>query len=278
MVGATAIVLFLGLLLTAVRVLIAAEKWGIIASATKRWVYVAVAVVGTCILIAGRSIVGSGTPDLPIKNLDIRVGAILATALLAGIPWIVLVSLAHDTCRLLRDRTESMPPLPLNPAAAALVPNAGADPPPHRDLIIRLLRLWDLLVLCVGTFALAVVTAIVTSSTLRAAFIQVYPARADEFPAVNVLYYGALFATLAAVLNLPLIAAWRSCARGAVDHAYPLPPDGQPSVEWVATRARMEALLHLDVSLLRNPLTALTILSPLLTSALTAFIPQISTA
>jgi hypothetical protein len=80
------------------------------------------------------------------------------------------------------------------------------------------------------------------------------------------------------VLNVPLVAAWRRCARRAVDQAYPLPLDGQPAEEWVAARTRLEALLHLDVSLLRNPLTALTILSPLLTSALAAFIPQLGTS
>ncbi|RZT16832.1 hypothetical protein EV649_4365 [Kribbella sp. VKM Ac-2569] len=76
-------------------------------------------------------------------------------------------------------------------------------------------------------------------------------------------------------LLFALAASWRSCAREIVDHAYPLPPDGQPTEEWVARRARLEVLLHLDVSLLRNPLTALTILSPLLTGALAAFIPEL---
>jgi hypothetical protein len=34
--------------------------------------------------------------------------------------------------------------------------------------------------------------------------------------------------------------------------------------------------LHLDLSILRNPLTALTVLTPLLISALAAFLPQIA--
>ena len=66
--------------------------------------------------------------------------------------------------------------------------------------------------------------------------------------------------------------------RCIVDHAYPLPPDGQPTEEWVASRAWLEVLLHPDVSLLRNPLIALTILSPLLTGVLAAFIPELGKA
>jgi len=272
MVGAAAIVLFLGLLVTAIRVLIAADEWGIQASTARRWAYVACAAAGVGALIVARILAGANNPDVPVNNLEVRVLCILLPALTASVPWLVLVWLAHDTCHLLRDRIESLPPIPLRPTD---VPAADVKPNPHREVITRLLRLWDLLVLCVGAFALGVIAAIVTSSSLRAAFIDAHPDRADEFPAVNVLYYGALFAVLASVLNVPLVAAWRRCARAVVDQSYPLPPDGQPSEDWVAARTRLENLLHLDVSLLRNPLTGLTILSPLLTSALAAFLPQL---
>ena len=117
-----------------------------------------------------------------------------------------------------------------------------------------------------------------TGSSHSGPFIAAHPDRAGEFPAVNVLYYGALFAVLLSVLAVPLAASWRSYARVLVDHANLLPPDGQPTEEWVASRARLEALLHLDVSLLRNPLIALTILSPLLTGVLAAFIPELGKA
>jgi hypothetical protein len=52
--------------------------------------------------------------------------------------------------------------------------------------------------------------------------------------------------------------------------------DGKPAAEWAEERARLEALLHLDLSILRNPLTALSVLAPLLISALAAFLPQIA--
>jgi hypothetical protein len=150
--------------------------------------------------------------------------------------------------------------------------------PSRRDLIEQLLRLWRLIELCVGAFALGVVAAIVTASLLRAAFLEAHPDRDDEFPTVNVIYYGVLFAAIASLVNLPLIAVWRRSARTMVDRTFPLPPDGQPTEDWMAARGRLEALLHLDVSLLRNPLTALTILSPLVTSALGAFVPLVGGA
>jgi len=61
-----------------------------------------------------------------------------------------------------------------------------------------------------------------------------------------------------------------------LDHACPLPPDGKPAEEWENERRRLERLLHLDISILRNPLTVLSVFAPLLISALAAFLPQVA--
>ncbi|TDO46830.1 hypothetical protein EV643_110213 [Kribbella sp. VKM Ac-2527] len=278
MVAAAAILLFLGMLLTAARVLAEGGKWGIVATPGRRWVYVAIAAAAIGAFFVFLSLAGGRFPDVPVKSLVLRLRAVLLTGMVASVPWLALVWLAHEACHSLHDRIESLSPIATKPEKAASPPASRAEPAPYREVIAQLLNLWSLLVLCVGAFALGVVAAIVTSGALRAAFIAAHPDRAGEFPAVNVLYYGALFAVLLSVLAVPLAASWRSCARSIVDHAYPLPPDGQPTEEWVASRARLEALLHLDVSLLRNPLTALTILSPLLTGALAAFIPELGRA
>jgi hypothetical protein len=239
MVAATASVLFLGMFLAGVRALTAWADWGLAASAAQVWMYLSGAAAGTGVLVIGRFVVGSGTPDLPVANMDARVGAVLSTALLAGVPIVVLIWLAYAACYSPREQIETLPALPLRPDPSPTDPAYRPQPLPHRDVISRLLRMWDLLGFCIGSFALAVVAA------------------------------------LASVINLPLVAAWRRSARSTVDQAYPLPPDGQPSEEWLAARSRLEALMHLDVSLLRNPLTALTVLSPLLSAAFAAFIPQI---
>ncbi len=48
-----------------------------------------------------------------------------------------------------------------------------------------------------------------------------------------------------------------------------------PTDAWVADRARLSKILQLDVPILRNPLIALSIFTPLITSTLAAFIPQL---
>ncbi len=138
-----------------------------------------------------------------------------------------------------------------------------------------MLLLWRLLVTCVTAFAIAVVAAIVNSGALRASFLQAHPGRGAEFPPANVLFYGAFFAIVLSVITIPLVTAWRSCAFAMVDRTHPLPADGQPTEEWMSARTRLEKLLHLDVPLLRNPLTALSIFVPLITATLAAFIPQL---
>ncbi|TDU88015.1 hypothetical protein EV138_1554 [Kribbella voronezhensis] len=272
MVAAAAILLFLGMLMTAARVLGDGSDWGLVATPRRRWTYVAVAATAIAVFFALLSLAGGRFPDVPVKDLVVRLRAVLLAGMIAAVPWLALVWLAHETCHALQDRIAELAPIRKAPGEVVA---SGIESAKYRDLIAQLLNLWKLLLLCVGGFALGVIAAIVTSGALRAAFLAAHPERADEFPAVNVLYYGALFAVLLSVLAVPLAASWRSCARGVVEQAYPLPADGQPTEEWVSSRSRLEALLHLDVSLLRNPLTALTILSPLLTGALAAFIPEL---
>jgi len=50
-------------------------------------------------------------------------------------------------------------------------------------------------------------------------------------------------------------------------------PDDLPTEDWVAKRDRLEGLLNLDTPILRNPLTVISVLTPLATSLLAAFLP-----
>jgi hypothetical protein len=77
-------------------------------------------------------------------------------------------------------------------------------------------------------------------------------------------------------IGLPLAASWRTRARDLVEHAYPLRLDGHRDERCAEDRARLEHLLHLDVSLIRSPLTALTLFTPLITSLLAALVPDIA--
>lgn len=272
-VAALALVIFVALFLLALQILRNGQEWGLKAPGSRIRNYViaaafAVAVIAVVILLAG------GSPDIPVRGLVFRTRAVLFVGMLASIPWLALVWLAHAECHDLEDTLKSRTAEePAGPAA----PSNGAAPEPRLParLIARLLLLWKLLVTCVTAFAITVVAAIVNSGALRASFITAHPARSSEFPPANVLFYGAFFAVILSVITVPLVASWRACAFSAVERTYPLPLDGQPTEAWFSGRTRLEKLLHLDVPLLRNPLTALSVFVPLITAALAAFIPQL---
>jgi hypothetical protein len=74
---------------------------------------------------------------------------------------------------------------------------------------------------------------------------------------------------------LPLVAAWRSCARAHIDNLHK-PVDEKITSHWYEDRTVHEKLLGVDVALIRNPLTALTVLTPLLTSLVATYLPSVA--
>jgi hypothetical protein len=287
-VGALAFVAFVALFVLAVQILRNGPDWGLTGSAGRRRTYL-IAAAFVVALIALLILVGGGEADIPVNGLVIRTRAVLFAGMLAVIPWLALVWLAQAECHDLQAALTSPPGKPDAEAAAAGQAGEAAGPSGAAGgaggaggiipaaLNARLLQLWKLLTTCVTAFAVAVVAAIVNSGALRASFLNAHPARSADFPPSNVLFYGAFFAVILSVITIPLVAAWRGCATTAVERTCPLPPDGQPTDDWVSARERLEKLLHLDVPLLRNPLTALSIFVPLITAALAAFIPQLGT-
>ncbi len=257
-VAGAALVVFALLTAQAVRILQHPDRWGFYPSPARRRRYLLCAVVSAA-AVAGYRIFFPGTavPDLPVNNLQLRTGVVLVCGMLGAIPWLTIVWLAHAECRELWNRQD--------------------DPPGDPAANIRCLeRLWQLLIVCVGAFMLGVVAAVAASGALRGAFVAAYPDRAGEFPPSNVLLYGGLFALGLAVIGIPMAVAWRNRAQQFVEHLCPLPTDGRPSEEWLQERRRVEHLLHLDISILRNPLTILSVIAPLLVSALAAFLPQLA--
>jgi len=257
-VAGAALVVFALLTAQAVRILQHPDRWGFYPPPARRRRYLLCAVVSAA-AVAGYRIVfpGAAVPDLPVNNLPARTGVVLICGMLAAIPWLTVVWLAHAECRELWRRQD--------------------DPPGEPTANIRRLeRLWQLLIVCVGAFMLGVVAAVAAAGALRGAFVAAHPDRADEFPPSNVLLYGGMFALGLAVIGIPMAVAWRNRAQQLVEHLCPLPADGRPSEEWLQERHRVEHLLHLDISVLRNPLTILSVIAPLLVSALAAFLPQLA--
>ena len=264
-VGAFALVVFAALFAQALQILRNAPEWGLNGSRERAGRYL-IAAGFVVLAIAAVILLVGGDPDIPVSGLVFRTRAVLFAGMLTSIPWLALVWLAHAECHDLEDGLTS----------------AVKDPPaPHHSLAAvnaRLLLLWRLLTACVTTFAVTVVAAIVNSGALRASFLAAHPARSSQFPPANVLFYGAFFAVILAVITIPLVATWRACAFSVVERTCPLPADGRPTEAWFSARAQLEKLLHLDVPLIRNPLTALSIFVPLITAALAAFVPQLGTS
>ena len=263
--GAT-VLLSAALFAYAVEILRTRKDWGLITSARRLRLYLVLAGIGVFIFWLVFFIRTRHLPSLPIRWQHGRTGTVQALALVASIPWLAIVWLAGTECHNLENKILALP-------VAGLAANAVVEPQEYGDIIRQLLDLWRLLIRCVTAFALGVVAAIATTGALRAAFLSVYPARAGQFPAADVLIYGGFFAVVLSVITLPLAASWRARARQMVERTYPLPADGQPTEAWVSARARLEHLLHLDFSLLAY-LTVLSVLAPLITAVLAVLIPQ----
>lgn len=247
--------LFLALFVMAVRILREPGEWGIVAARRQLPAYLLV--VGGAVLAAflWKALNWNYDPELdPINDVQSRTNALLLAAMLAATPLVTIVWLVQQECIQLK---------------------ASLKQRDHRDNLGQLLALWKLMVTVLGGFAAGVAAALVTAGALRATQLEAHPQREDDFPASNVLFYGGFFAVFLTLLALPMVLAWRARARQLVDTAHDLPPDGLPTDEWQASRARLEHTLHLDSRLLANPLTALTVFTPLVTSLLAAFIPQL---
>lgn len=150
----------------------------------------------------------------------------------------------------------------------------------YRRPIWEMLQIWDLVMAAVFAFGVYVVVALVPTGALRSVWLSQLPkseARDDKFPAADVLLYGTFFAVILAALTLPVLAAWVYKANQVADAHCPLPDAEELKADtWHEQRTRLEKTLHLDIGLLKNPLTAFTVLTPLVTSALAAFIPQLA--
>lgn len=271
-VATFAVVLVLGL----GAVIRPAPGWGLAGTPPRRrYGYLGAAVLLvlalTAVLLFG-SEPSPAVASLPVEHMVLRTRSVVVAGFVSVIPWLTLVWLAHRECAELKESTHGL--APVDAAAPAGEQQQAVDA--GRPTVDQLRRLWRLMTACVTAAAIAVVIAILTAGALRTAFTAYAPGRAGEFPGSTVLLFGALFAVLQAAIGLPLIISWRARARDLVEHLYPFRLGGARADTETADRVRLEALLHLDVALLRNPLAALGILAPLVTSVLAVFVPGLA--
>jgi hypothetical protein len=213
------------------------------------WGYLLAALLLTVLMLGFLSaIIPKRTWSSP-SNMNLRVPTAIWIAGAAVVPWLALVWLAYRAAW-----------------------QWGAEP--HLD---KLLALWDLLNECVVAFTTFVVIALISTGALRNAWFASIPKPSDQtFPATDVLFFGAFFAAGLAAITVPLVAAWRRKAQHLLDTECPLVKASDVTKETIESRERLEGVLHLDVSLLRSPLTAFSIFTPLITAALAAFIPELA--
>lgn len=201
---------------------------------------------------------------IPVRLRRVRIGGLVPVGVLTSIPWIVLVWVTYARAADLRERCSAV--------ATAGHPNFG-------ETIRELLGLWRLLSSCIVTFVSIVAAGLLTTGALRNAYLQQFEYGSPEaaaFPAAAVLIYGAFFAAALTGLALPLLRAWTASASALVECAHPLPADGKIDEEWEQDRRRLERVLRLDSTPLRNPLTSLSFVTPLATAAFATFVPQIA--
>ncbi|MFC7244949.1 hypothetical protein ACFQO7_20945 [Catellatospora aurea] len=228
-----------------------------------------VAVTATAVTLGARAVAAHREP-VPIGYVSVRTSGLVAIGALVLVPWLAQVWLVHARIRDLGREIGQ---------AAAEPTTAQAGPSPLHAPLQQLLALWEVITRCALAFALTVIAAIVTTGAMRGVTLEAFPPPKDgpdPFPSSYVLLYGAAFAFLLLLVTVPMLAAWRARAALAVDTIVPIPDTLVFDPAWDDQRKRWEGLLQLDVSLLRSPLTALSVFAPLATSALAAFLPELA--
>ncbi len=239
-----------------------------------RW-YLAFAGLAVAALLFG----GKGGPPVPVDAWPTIARCLLVLGVVAGGPWVVLVWSSHDLLAKERALLEAE-------SSASRVRSDASDsqdgaPRPVLDEALReeldtrlavLLSVRRLISKAVSRLVGLVLAAVLMSGALRAALVPRFIAD-PEFPASAVIAYGAFFAILLSLAVLPLMFAWRRTATSLLDSAFP-PSVAAPAAQADA-RGRLSAILDIDSSLFRSPVTVSSILAPLLTSLLAAFLPQL---
>jgi hypothetical protein len=207
----------------------------------------------------------------PVPHMGLRLGFVASVGIVCAFPWVALTWLVHQVTRPYWAKVDADP-----------APSLPTPPDGPEEKLELLTNVWENITVVALAFAVLVGIAIIPSGALRNLWLsqQGGSATTDKleaaFPAGDVLAYGAFFGLLVAVLVIPLVASWRAAARSVVDAICPLNADTAGSKEAMEKRAHLEAMLHLDVGLFRNPLTLLSIFTPLLTATVAAFLPNLT--
>ena len=208
--------------------------------------------VGLIVLL--QAVAGWEGFDVPVDHWAWLRSTVFFLGAVSAAPWVMAVWIAH--ARLAQSK-----------AAVKALPEHS---PPAIELARLLVVLRDHIQHTVVALTTVVLGAVLTSGALRNALVPEV-ATDEEFPASSVLLYGAFFAAVLALAVVPLMTSWRSCAGDVVDHI----PEDATDDELVALGASLASTLEDEGSVFRSPLVLVSVLTPVLTGALAALVPQI---
>lgn len=219
-------------------------------------------------LLVGR-VVGDNT--LWSDGMELRLEVVVVLGLVSASPWVALTWSSHREVRCCRRSLD-----------ASRVGSRTTRSADSTDVdLAALAQTWDRIVSVALALATFVTVAVVPTGALRSLWLsqtgsdRTAAQLSSSFSTTDVLLYGALWALFAAVVVLPLVAAWRSTVQAVIDAR--VPPSsataGDPAA--LATRTALLTMHRLDAGILRNPLTLLTVATPLATAALAAFVPEV---
>ena len=206
-----------------------------------------------------------------VMDMEWRLVTVSAVGLFCATPWVAITWLCHFA-------TDHVPPdRELHrPAAEGSAVKSDAD-----SQIIDLQRIWSQIVAVALRFATLVAVALIPTGALRNLWLskdvaeEARPSLEASFSTTDVLLYGAMWALVASLVVIPLVISWRSSAKSVIDSEFPPNATTAKDPTTIAARDALESMLNLQTGVLRNPLTVLTIATPVLTAALAAFVPQI---
>jgi len=119
--------------------------------------------------------------------------------------------------------------------------------------------------------SLMIGAVVFATGSLRSALIAA-GSTPSEFPATNVVLFGALFSAMLALLFAPAYVELRELQRRIRDSISRIPDDGILPDSWHLERERLSALLQLDSSSLEAIRSATLLLGPFFTALVTLFV------
>jgi hypothetical protein len=204
---------------------------------------------------------GSEQFDVPIVHWDTLRNTVFAVGAASAAPRVAAIWTAHDTLGRIK-QPEPDRNAPSTPDAASRVGLLAAL---HAHIERSIIGL-----------SVVVLGAMVTSGALRESLVGGGYIDPEKFPPGAVVGYGVFFAAIIAIAVVPLLLSWRQAAQTALEADDSRRETAEPpSPEAARARARLESALSSEESLFRSPLVLVSVLTPILTSAVTALIPKL---